>query len=242
MFNGYAWFREAAMKILLADDDRDLVDLLRYSFQRDGYAVVTAFDGEAALRVLEIESPDVVVLDMMMPKRSGMDVLHEMRRSSQVPIIILTALGDEEHAVSALRAGADDYVTKPFRPRELRARVEVSLRRARVWDMARRKQGGSITCGEVTLDPQRREVTVAGRPVQLTRIEFTMLHYLMLNRDIVVSVSDILANVWNYAADQNEDVVKVTVSRLRRKLEADPSHPCYIITVPGAGYMFKYKA
>jgi DNA-binding response OmpR family regulator len=226
-------------KILLADDDRDLVDILRYTFQRDGYSVLLAFDGEMALRMLQSESLDLVVLDLMMPKRNGMEVLREMRLSSNVPVIVLTALGDEDHVVDALQLGADDYLLKPFRPRELRARAAALLRRSQSQPKPRDKSLQPIELGDVMLNPNTRQVTVAGQPVQLSRTEFSLLHYLMVNRNIALALSDIMANVWGYDANDNDEVVKVTVSRLRRKMEADPAHPRYIVNVPGVGYMFQ---
>jgi DNA-binding response OmpR family regulator len=225
-------------KVLLADDDRDLIDLLRYTFQRDGYAVSLAFDGEMALHKLQTDAPDLLVLDLMMPKRSGMDVLRELQHSSHVPVIVLTALGDEDHVVDALELGADDYLVKPFRPRELRARAQALLRRCREEVRIQEKAAAPLVVGSVRLDPRTRGVTVDGNPVQLSRTEFSLLHYLMLSRG-VVSVPDIIANVWGYEADANDEVVKVTVSRLRRKIEADPSNPRYVVNVPGVGYRFQ---
>ncbi len=229
------------MKILLVDDDRDLVDLLRYALQREGHTIVTAYDGEAALRTFLAESPDLVILDIMMPKRSGFDVLQDIRRAGQVPVVMLTALSDEETAVKALRAGADDCVSKPFRLREFKARVEALQRRNRIWNRTEDKYRAVMSYGDVTLDPRGRSVIVGGQPVNLTRTEFAMLQYLMINRDTVVSVSDIIANVWQYDANEGDDVVKVTISRLRRKMEQDPSRPRYILNVPGVGYIFKQK-
>jgi two-component system response regulator VicR len=229
------------MKVLLADDDRDLIDLLRYSFQRDGYSVFMAFDGEAALRMIQSEVPDLVILDLMMPKRNGMEVLKEMRRSCTAPVIVLTALGDEGHVVDALQYGADDYMVKPFRPRELRARAQSLLRRSRNSTTASLKSALPIVIGAVALNPRTREISVDGHPVQLSPTEFSLLHYLMLNRNVVISPSDIIANVWGYEADQNAEVVKVTVSRLRRKIENDPANPRYVINVPGVGYRFHFE-
>jgi two-component system, OmpR family, response regulator RpaB len=225
------------MKILLVDDDRDLVDLLRYAFKRDRHTPVTAFDGEAALRVYETEGADVVVLDMNMPKRDGLSVLQELRRQSQVPVIMLTAMGDEDHLVKAFEMGADDYLVKPFRPRELNMRVEALIRRSTLPSSSQPASSRTLICGEVTLDPQQRVVTVSKRAVRLTKNEFALLHYLMLNSEITVSTSDILANVWGYDTEESEDLVKVAISRLRHKVEADPSQPHYIKTMYGVGYM-----
>jgi DNA-binding response OmpR family regulator len=224
------------VKILFADDDRDLVDLLRYAFKRDGHNPITAFDGEAALRLIQSEAPDIVVLDVNMPKRSGLDVLQELRQYSQVPVLMLTAVGDEDHLVAAFKLGADDYLVKPFRPRELSVRVEALQRRSKPTTRGRDVPRQALNCGEITLDTHSREVLIAGQPVKLTRNEYALLHYLMLNKGIIVNVSDILVNVWGYDAEESEDIVKVTISRLRHKIEPDPSHPRYIKTMHGVGY------
>ncbi len=227
------------MKILIADDDRDLVDWLGYAFRREGYTVVGAYNGESASRLFEAESPDIVLLDLKMPKLTGLEVLPKIRSHSQVPVILLTAVGDEDTVVQALKNGADDYVMKPFRPRELLARVETVLRRSRGQPDSDAKPVGPLTCGEITLDRRTREVTLAGNPVKLTPNELGVLEYLMVNKGIVVRLEDILVNVWGYTADQDQDVVRVTISRLRRKIEPNPSEPRYVINVPGEGYMVR---
>ncbi len=229
------------VKILLVDDDTDLVDWLGYAFRRDGYKVYTATNGEAATRLFETQAPDVVVLDLVMPRRDGMEVLRDIRKQSNAPVILLTAVGDEEHVIKALKSGADDYVIKPFRPRELRARVEAVLRRAQAAGQARPAPQEPLHCGNIALDPGLKEVTVGGEPVALSRIEFALLEHLMLNLNRVVSITDNIANVWGYEGEQNEDVVRVNVSRLRRKIEADPSQPRYLINVPGEGYALRDK-
>ncbi len=229
-------------RVLLVDDDRDLVGVLRYTFQRDGYAVSTAFDGDDALRAIQTDSPDLVVLDMRMPRRRGMDVLREMSSYKNLPVIVLTALGDEDNIVNALALGADDYVVKPFRPRELRARARALLRRSRGKVEAKDQPAPTLALGDVTLDPATRDVRVLNRPVQLTRTEFALLHYLMNKHDTVVGIPDIVGSVWGYDAEENDEVVKVTVSRLRRKLEPDPANPRYVLNVPGAGYKFQTRA
>lgn len=228
------------MKILLADDDRDLVDMLRYVFQRDGYSVITAFDGQAALRAFQGQAPDLIVLDLMMPKLSGLEVLQDIRRSSKIPIIVLTSLGDEENTVNALEGGADDYLAKPFRPRELRARVKALLRRA-AGQPGEGKPAKPLLVGDIRLNAKTQQVSVSGQPVKLTPTEFALLQHLMVNYDQVRSSSDIVASVWGYDAEQNEELVRVTISRLRHKVEPDPSSPRYIITVPGVGYRFAYR-
>lgn len=226
-------------KVLLVDDDRDLVGVLRYTFQRDGYTVAAAYDGEAALRAIKSETPDVVILDLMMPKRSGMDVLEEMRRYKNVPVIVLTALGDEDNVVSALGLGADDYVVKPFRPRELKARANALIRRSRGKVEVKDTQLQTFSFGGVRLDLGAHEVSVDDHPVSLTRTEFALLHFLMANHDTVIPVPEIVANVWGYEGEESDEVVKVTVSRLRRKVEPDPANPRYVINVTGVGYKFQ---
>ena len=226
-------------KVLLIDDDRDLVDLIRYAFQREGHTVATAFDGEAGVRAFQAEKPDLVVLDVTMPRRTGMEALKEIRASSSVPIIMLSALGDEEHVVTALHLGADDYIAKPFRPRELLVRAQTQLRHGAERAPATGKNRKLLTLGAVTLDSAKHAVTVAGAPVQLSRTEFSLLHYLMINANVTVSVASIIANVWGYQADENDEVVKVTISRLRRKIEPNVSEPRWIVNVPGVGYRFE---
>lgn len=226
------------MKILLVDDDPELVGVLQYSFQHEGYAVVTACDGKVGLRQFENETPDLVVLDMIMPNKDGLAVLQEIRRCGDVPVIVLTALSDEEHVVTALEIGADDYLVKPFRMRELKARARALLRRNRNHTDLPQKSP-SVSIGDVTLDLAAHQVSVANQPIQLTPTEFALLHYLMLNHDIVLRVPDIIAGVWGYDADVNDDVVKVTVSRLRRRLDANSVQPQHIVNVPGVGYKFQ---
>jgi DNA-binding response OmpR family regulator len=229
------------MKILLADDDRDLVDILAYVFDREGHRVVTAFDGEAALRAFEFESPDLVVLDLNLPKMNGREVLRAIRAHSAVPVLILSVVTDEDMVVEALDSGADDYLEKPFRPRELRARARAIVRRSRGATLSFESSPSPIRLGEIQLDVKSHEVTVSGRPVRLTPTEFSLLTYLMRNHDVVVSAASLMQGVWGYNADENEDVIRVNISRLRRKIEPDPSHPIYIATIPGVGYMFQEK-
>ncbi len=227
------------MKILVADDDHDLVDLIRYGFHREGYSVVTSFDGETTLRVFQAENPDLIVLDMLMPKRSGLEVLQEIRKKTDVPILVLSAQRDEDYIVNALYKGADDYMVKPFGPRELRARTRALIRRTLEQSNKRTMQGLPLQLGHITLNPQTREVYANNKKIHLTRTEFALLMHLMVNHDAVVSFDDLLANVWGYDGEQNYQVVKVTISRLRRKLDDDSSAPRYIINVQGTGYLFR---
>ncbi len=226
------------MKVLVADDDRELVELLGYALKRDGYRVVPAFDGLTALQLLEMERPDMAMLDVNMPKRNGIEVLREIRRRSKLPVMMLTVHGDEDSVVNALELGADDYVTKPFRPREIRARVSALCRRRQDWPNTNAPHAEKLVLGEVSLDPLLHQVHVRGNLVKLTRTEFSLLHFLMLNRDGVVQPSSIMANVWGYDAEETDDVVRVYILRLRQKIEEDHSHPSLILNVPGVGYKF----
>lgn len=227
------------MKILVADDDRDLVDLIRYGLYREGYTVVTAFDGDSALRVFRFEQPDMVILDLVMPPGSGMDVLQEIRKETDVPILVLSALRDEEHIVNALYKGADDYMVKPFGPRELRARTKALLRRMTSQSQKHVNLSRPLVLGKVALERQTRQVTVDGINVRLSRMEFELLNYLMVNHNIVLSNNDLLAAVWGYDGEQNNEVVRVTISRLRKRLDVVPGVSGCITSIPGVGYRFQ---
>src|SRR5581483_2472245 len=194
------------MKILVVDDDRDLVDLIRYGLHREGHTVITAFDGESALRLFRLERPDLIILDLLMPPKGGMKVLQEIRKETDVPIIILSALGDEDHIVSALYEGADDYMVKPFGPRELRARTKALLRRSSKQNRESAKTSKPLVLGHISLDPQARSVLAAGKSVRLSRTEFELLKYLMINHNAVITYHDLLATVWGYDSEENSEV------------------------------------
>lgn len=227
------------MKILVADDDRDLVDLIRYRLHREGHTVFTAFDGESTVRTFQIEKPDLVILDLLMPKNGGMEVLEEIREHADIPILILSALRDEDHIVNALYKGADDYLMKPFGPRELSARVRALLRRTVQREERAQRPTKPLVLGQITLDPQMRQAYVKGQKVRTTRTEFELLKHLMINHHTVVTFQDLLSSVWGYDGEQNAEVVKVTIWRLRQKLERDADTPRYIISVAGIGYRFQ---
>jgi DNA-binding response OmpR family regulator len=230
------------MKVLIADDDKELVELLGYALKRDGYRIVSAYDGQTALQLVQTEKPDLLLLDVNMPKRNGFEVLRELRRRSKVPVLMLTVHADEENVINALDLGADDYVTKPFRPGELRARVNALLRRHQDWTGSKMTHADKLVFGSASLDPLLHQVVIRGNQVRLTPTEFSLLHFLMLNHDGVLSPSAIMAHVWGYDADESDDVVRVFVMRLRHKIEEDPSHPMMIVNVPGVGYKFQTDA
>jgi two-component system alkaline phosphatase synthesis response regulator PhoP len=227
------------MSVLLVDDDRDLIDVLTYILRREGYEVITAYDGEQGWQRFTEDSPELVVLDANMPGIDGMEVCRRIRERSSTPVIMLTARTDEADIVKALGLGADDYITKPFSPRQLVARVKAVLRRAQSFAGAAAASGEQLTAADLTLDLRTRSLRRNGEEVRLTPLEFKILHYLMLNRGRVLTSSAIVEQVWGFSGAGNEDLVKVHIHRLRQKLEPDPQSPDYIRTVPGVGYALR---
>ncbi len=247
---------EAKQKILVADDEASIRRILETRLKMVGYDVVTAEDGEEAVEVFNKTNPDLVVLDVMMPKMDGYGVTREIRRTSDVPIIILTALGDVSERITGLELGADDYVIKPFSPKELEARVKAVLRRTISKDVIIPASGSSaggssvaggknsknvITTGVIKIDTARRQVFRKNERIRLTGMEFSLLELLVNNSGQAYSRNEILQHVWSYPADHRIDtrVVDVHISRLRSKLEADPTNPELILTARGIGYMFQ---
>jgi len=230
------------VRILLVDDDRELIDLLAFALKRAGLEPIAAHDARAAVRIFEERQPDLVVLDINLGASSGLDVLKELRPRSQLPVIMLTALDSEEDKVRGLEAGADDYLTKPFSHRELVARIRAQLRRsAQEWS-PRRAPETRLQVGTVTLNLAEHSVTKSGQQVSLTVTEFRLLHCLMTNAGTVVPTGTILKQVWGYQDAGGSDVVRVTVHRLRRKLEHDPTRPLLLHTIPGVGVLLKADA
>ena len=224
--------------ILLVDDEDAVQKLLTYPLERDGFRVLQARDGAEALQLFGGERVDLVVLDLMLPKLDGLEVCKRLRAGSDVPIIMLTARGDELDKVLGLELGADDYITKPFSIREFRSRVRALLRRAAA---PRRPalDGEAIEVGELRIDPARRTVEQAGRPVQVTYVEFELLRTLASNPGRVYTREMLLASLWGDSAYREPRTIDVHVRHLREKLERDPSGPEYILTVRGVGYRFR---
>jgi DNA-binding response OmpR family regulator len=207
--------------------------------RRAGFDPVAAHDAGSAKRQFEERSPELVVLDINLGGSSGLDVLRELRRQSSVPVIMLTALDSEEDKVRGLETGADDYLTKPFSHRELIARIRAQLRRSGQEWAARRVPETRLEVGSVTLDLAEHSVKRAGQLVSLTVTEFRLLHCLMINAGSVVPTATLLKQVWGYQDPGASDVVRVTVHRLRRKLEPDPGRPHLLHTIPGVGVLMK---
>lgn len=223
-------------KILLVDDEATIVQSLRYNLERSGYAVTAAGDGRSAIALVASEQPDLVILDIMLPLLDGIEACKEIRKTSSVPIIMLTAKDQEFDKVLALELGADDYVTKPFSLGEIIARVKARLRRSEV-DLDQRDE--SITIGEITIDRSRQRLTVRGETVALAPKEFRLLHVLMENRGRIVTRQMLLEKVWGYDFEGEHQTISVHVRWLREKIEVDPNNPRHIITVRSRGYMFR---
>jgi two-component system alkaline phosphatase synthesis response regulator PhoP len=226
----------ARKKILLVDDEAAIVQSLRYNLERSGYSVTAAGDGRSAVALAASEEPDLVILDIMLPLLDGIEACKEIRKTSSVPIIMLTAKDQEFDKVLALELGADDYVTKPFSLGEIIARVKARLRRSEV-DVEQRDE--SITVGELTIDRSRQRLVVRGENVALAPKEFRLLHVLMENRGRIVTRQMLLEKVWGYDFEGEHQTISVHVRWLREKIEVDPNNPRHIITVRSRGYMFR---
>ena len=224
--------------ILLVDDEDSVQKLLTYPLERDGFRVVQARDGEQALRMFGDQRIDLVVLDLMLPKVDGLEVCKRLRADSNVPIIMLTARGEELDKVLGLELGADDYITKPFSIREFRSRVRALLRRAGL-PRERARQAETLEAGELRIDPARRTVELAGEPVQLTYVEFELLTALASEPARVFTREMLLRALWGDSAYREPRTIDVHVRHLREKLERDPREPEYIFTVRGVGYRFR---
>ena len=218
--------------ILVVEDEPDMAETIVRALEWGGYQTVTAADGREALERVQSDHPDLVLLDLMLPKIDGLDVCSEIREHSEVPIVMLTARVAEDDRVEGLTRGADDYVTKPFRVRELCARIAAVLRRSRHWDEAEE----ALEVGDLRIRPAAREVSVGGELVELTPTEFELLEYLARNADSVLSRERILGRIWGEDQYLDERTLDVHIRWLREKIEEDPSDPKRLVTVRGVGY------
>jgi len=230
-------------KILVVDDEASIRRILETRLKMVGYEVITAADGEEALDAFSKHNPDLIILDVMMPKLDGYGVTREVRKTSEIPIIILTALGDVSERITGLELGADDYVIKPFSPKELEARVKAVLRRTNQKEAVGTGKVAKnvIVTGSLRIDTSRRQVYRKNERIRLTGMEFSLLELLVSNSGQAFSRNEILQYVWSYPPDHRIDtrVVDVHISRLRSKLEVDPANPELILTARGIGYMFQ---
>ena len=220
--------------ILVVDDEMSILRVMRASLPARGYEVRTAPGGEEALDEIHKQMPDLIVLDLMMPEVSGLEVCRRVREFSDVPIIVLSAKGEERSKVAALDAGADDYVTKPFGMEELLARLRAVLRRQNLLE----EPSSVMTVGDVAIDQEERRVTIGGNEVKLTPKEFEVFKYLVRNAGKVVTHRALLQAVWGAESSEQTEYLRVFINQLRRKIEPIPQHPRYILTEPWVGYRF----
>ncbi len=221
-----------AKKILVVDDEKRIVEILQAYLERDGYQVIAAYDGRSALELARSNSPDLIILDLMLPEVSGWDVCRELRRESDVPIIMLTARDDTTDKIIGLELGADDYVTKPFDPKEIISRVRAVLRRSDVKPASK----STINVGEIMIDTNKRLVRRGDWNIELTPIEFDILTIMAENPGRVYSRMQLLDKVQGDAYEGYERTIDSHIKNLRKKLELDPEHPKYITTIYGVGY------
>ncbi|MDV5973003.1 UNVERIFIED_CONTAM: response regulator transcription factor [Streptococcus canis] len=231
-------------KILIVDDEKPISDIIKFNLTKEGYDIVTAFDGREAVTVFEEEKPDLIILDLMLPELDGLEVAKEIRKTSHIPIIMLSAKDSEFDKVIGLEIGADDYVTKPFSNRELLARVKAHLRRTETIETAVAEENASfgsqeLTIGNLQILPDAFVAKKHGQEVELTHREFELLHHLANHMGQVMTREHLLETVWGYDYFGDVRTVDVTVRRLREKIEDTPSRPEYILTRRGVGYYMK---
>jgi len=224
-----------APKILIVEDEAAIVQTLRFNLERNGYRVLTAGDGRMGVSLAMLEKPDLIVLDIMLPLLDGIEACKEIRKVSRVPIIMLTARGEEIDKVLALELGADDYMTKPFGLHEFMARVRALLRRVTPPEIKEAR----IEVGEVVLDLAAQRLMVGGEEIPLAPKEFSLLQILMENRGRVVSRQVLLERIWGHDFDGDQQTISVHIRWLREKIEADANAPRYILTIRGRGYLFR---
>ena len=227
----------AEYKILVVDDEEPITKILDFNLRKEGYDVIVANDGEKAVELAFSEDPDLILLDLMLPKKDGMEVCREVRAQKNIPIIMLTAKNSEIDKVLGLEFGADDYVTKPFSTRELMARVKVNLRRvAKQTEVVEEKNTSEVVIKDIVIYPEAYIIKKNGEEVDLTRREFDLFYYLAQHRGQVLTRENLLQTVWGYDYFGDVRTVDVTVRRLREKVETDSSQPEYIMTRRGVGY------
>jgi two-component system, OmpR family, alkaline phosphatase synthesis response regulator PhoP len=224
-------------KILVVDDEKNIVELVRYNLEKEGYEVLTAYDGITAVDLARQDSPDLVILDIMLPGQGGLEVCRILRKETRIPIIMATAKGEEIDKILGLELGADDYVTKPFSPRELVARVKAVLRRT----SAKAEEKDELVFDELTINLVKHEVKVRGVEVDLKPKEFDLLKLLSINPGKVFTRDFLLEQLWGYDYLGDTRTVDVHMRRLRQKIEKDASSPVYLKTVHGIGYKFQFE-
>jgi DNA-binding response OmpR family regulator len=226
------------MKILTVDDDLELLSLIGFALRQAGYLVIEAGDGPTALQIFEREQPDLAILDVNLPGLSGFEVCRKIRAQAATPIMMLTVHNTEEDEVKGLDLGADDYLTKPFSPRTLLARVRALLRRGEATLAEGETKDRTTAAGDIALDPENQTVSVrGGASVRLTNLEFRLAQYLLVNADHTIPMERLTQHVWGYRGTGDRQLLKQLVHRLRQKIEQDPAQPRYVVAVPGIGYV-----
>jgi two-component system, OmpR family, response regulator len=222
-------------KVLVVEDDANLLETLKYNLKKESYAVVTAVDGEQAVEVARREKPDLILLDIMLPKLSGYEVCRILRKEMTAPVLMLTARAEETDKIVGLEIGADDYVTKPFSMRELIARVRAMLRRTRIMETSL-PEADIIRIGDIQIDIARHRALLNDIVIELNPKEFDLLTFMARNKGLVFSREQLLEKVWGYDYAGDTRTVDVHIRWLRQKIEADPGNPKYVVTVRGTGY------
>ena len=228
-------------KILIVDDEKNIVDILKFNLEKSGFETIEAYDGTEGVEKAYSESPDLILLDIMLPKMDGFEACKKIREKLSTPIIMLTAREEEVDKILGLELGADDYITKPFSVRELMARIKANLRRMTPADISADKSGassGTIVSGKLAINCDRYEVKKDGTIIDLTLREFELLKFLATQPERIFTRENLLEKVWGYEYYGDVRTVDVTVRRLREKIEDEPSSPAYIITKRGVGYYF----
>lgn len=230
-------------KILVVDDEKSIIELLTMSLEREGYEVVSAQDGERAVKTAVKERPDLIVLDVMLPDMDGFEVLGKLRKDISAPVIMLTARAEDIDKILGLELGADDYITKPFNPRELIARIKAILRRVRQTPKDEEQEASDepINIGDLVVDLKQCSVTKKGKPINLTAKEFSLLELFLRRPNQIFTRQVVLEQVWGYDFYGESRIVDVHLQRLRKKIEKDPANPTIIETIRGMGYRFKGK-
>jgi DNA-binding response OmpR family regulator len=223
-------------KILIVEDDRNLLDTLVYNVKKEGYDVVTSINGEEAVESARKENPDLIILDIMLPKLNGLEVCRILRKEMTVPILMLTARNEEVDKIIGLEVGADDYMTKPFSMRELIARIRAMLRRAGMTVAQPDSVEKTIKIGTLEVDTERHRITVSGKELELSPKEYDLLVFLAVNKGFVFTREQLLEKVWGYDFAGDTRTIDVHIRWLRQKIESNPSKPETLITVRGAGY------
>jgi DNA-binding response OmpR family regulator len=222
--------------ILIAEDEPQMVGIIEYLLRDEGYVTAVAYNGEDALKEVKARKPDLVVLDIMLPKMNGFEVCNKIRKFTTIPVIILSVKSEDESVIKGLELGADDYITKPFNHRELVLRINKILKRTE-----KNRKNDIIRIGDLEISVPDRTVRMKNVPVNLTPIEFNLLHCLAVNQDRILTWESLFNDIWGYKDwEGDREIVKVNISRLRKKIEPDPSNPSYIINAWGVGYKLTY--